>query len=116
MSREREVQLEFIRRCQDHLGGITRSALARRAGVSPSTLNKFVKTNGSGGRDPGHLLSYRTMVSLARTAGVPAPGENAGLLDGAERDLMHAFARLPAAQRRHLFQLVMSMLRSGGQA
>ena len=59
--------------------GLRPTALARRAGLSPSTLTKFLNASG-----PGHVLSTRTLSRIARATGrrpsadPPAPGGDVG--------------------------------------
>ena len=63
--------LAYINRCVTAAGCLTPTQLARKAGLWPSTLNRFI--NGKKGEPPKHLLSTTTLNKLSRTSGLPLP-------------------------------------------
>lgn len=63
----REEQRQMVRRYAEGLG-VTPTELARRAGIAPSTLTRFLNV------DTDHLLSVTTINKIRRACGVmPAP-------------------------------------------
>lgn len=62
----RELHRDFVRKCMDATG-LECSALARKAGLSPSTLNRFMNS------DVAHVLSSGTIAALSRAAHIAAP-------------------------------------------
>lgn len=82
--------------------GLDPTGLARLAGVSPSTLTRFLN------QPVKHLLTARTLAKLSQASGVPVPA-GSPLIGPSERELLAAFRATDQQGRSMMLRLARSL-------
>jgi len=106
--------------------GLTAGAIAKRAGLAPSTITRFLHG------EVGHVLKADTLTRISQTSGAPLPVEvlapvrietNVEVMKIAlaeARDRLYAIPKgeeyrdLEAEAVSHIYDVLMDALRSGG--
>jgi transcriptional regulator with XRE-family HTH domain len=81
---DQQAAMRTLIRLMMEATGLDATSLARRAGMAPSTLTRFLN------QPVKHLLTARTLAKLAKASGVPVPA-GGPISAPPERELLAAF-------------------------